>query len=383
MTTQDKPIFTIVIDVYFKLHLFKLSIESIQKQTYKNLEIIVVNNGADQEITHYINLLSKNDSRIKILHYPKNLYDKDNPALAWEIMLNEALFNLSTGEYFFYQSYDDKLAEDYIERMVNLFLENEQCITAAGRSVSMDILGRPNKSELNEVESVSRNIYMNGSEFILGLLSKNGEAFSSPGGATLFSYRRKDLIDYGGYDRCTDESHLYGIIPFGITGYDREAIQFWRRHEDQLNKEWTKRGYTSATETFDMLENSKIKERWDEFFPEQTNFVMESIRKSQYLTSANWFAINLCRFNFRGSLFTIWELGFRPRFWALLPNQIWKNKKWVLLTIAYFMEPLISKLIIFLENNLSFPKERIPGIRKLNNLYKNFDSNFLEKHKDP
>ena len=78
MTAQDKPIFTIVIDVYFKLHLFKLSIESIQKQTYKNLEIIVVNNGADQEITNYINLLSKKDSRIKILHYPKNLYDEDN-----------------------------------------------------------------------------------------------------------------------------------------------------------------------------------------------------------------------------------------------------------------------------------------------------------------
>jgi len=132
-----------------------------------------------------------------------------------------------------------------------------------------------------------------------------------------------------------------------------------------MNKEWTKLGHTSAWETFDMLENSKIKERWYEFFLEHTNFVIESIKKSQYLSSANWFTINLCRFNFRGSLFTIWELGFRPRFWALLPNQIWKNKKWVLLTIAYFMEPLISKLIIFLENNLSFPKERIPGILKI------------------
>ena len=87
-----------------------------------------------------------------------------------------------------------------------------------------------------------------------------------------------------------------------------------------MNKEWTKLGYTSAWETFDMLENSKIKERWDKFFPEQTNFVMESIRESQYLTSANWFAVNLCRFNYRASLFTIWELGFRPRFWAYLPS---------------------------------------------------------------
>ena len=49
-----------------------------------------------------------------------------------------------------------------------------------------------------------------------------------------------------------------------------------------MNKEWTKLGYTSAWETFDMLENSKIKERWDEFFPEHINFVIESIKKSQY-----------------------------------------------------------------------------------------------------
>ena len=49
-----------------------------------------------------------------------------------------------------------------------------------------------------------------------------------------------------------------------------------------MNKEWTKRGYTSAWETFDMLENSKIKERWYEFFLEHTNFVIESIKKSQY-----------------------------------------------------------------------------------------------------
>ena len=87
-----------------------------------------------------------------------------------------------------------------------------------------------------------------------------------------------------------------------------------------MNKEWTKLGYTSAWETFDMLENSKIKERWYEFFLEHNNFVIESIKKSQYLSSANWFTINLCRFNFRGSLFTIWELGFRPRFWAYLPS---------------------------------------------------------------
>ncbi|SVD35278.1 uncharacterized protein METZ01_LOCUS388132, partial [marine metagenome] len=41
-------IFTVHIDVFFNLPLFREAIKSIQDQTYQNMEIIISNNGADQ-----------------------------------------------------------------------------------------------------------------------------------------------------------------------------------------------------------------------------------------------------------------------------------------------------------------------------------------------
>ena len=54
-------IFTIHIDVFFKLPLFKEAIKAIQDQTYQNLEIIISNNGADQEITDFISETKKDE----------------------------------------------------------------------------------------------------------------------------------------------------------------------------------------------------------------------------------------------------------------------------------------------------------------------------------
>ena len=60
-------IFTIHIDVFFKLPLFREAIKAIQNQTYQNLEIIISNNGADQEITDFIIETKKIEQRWKLL----------------------------------------------------------------------------------------------------------------------------------------------------------------------------------------------------------------------------------------------------------------------------------------------------------------------------
>ena len=66
--------FTVLIDVYWGFAFFQKALEGIQNQTYQNLEIIIANNGANDEITQFINKTKKTDSRIKVLHYEKNIY---------------------------------------------------------------------------------------------------------------------------------------------------------------------------------------------------------------------------------------------------------------------------------------------------------------------
>ena len=56
--------FTILIDVFLNLSLFREAIEAIQNQTYKNLEIIISDNGANQNIKEFISLIEATDKRI-------------------------------------------------------------------------------------------------------------------------------------------------------------------------------------------------------------------------------------------------------------------------------------------------------------------------------
>ena len=71
---KKNPIFTILTDVYWGFSLFKEGIRSVQNQTYSNLEIVIINNGAAEEITDYILDLASKDQRIKILHYKENRF---------------------------------------------------------------------------------------------------------------------------------------------------------------------------------------------------------------------------------------------------------------------------------------------------------------------
>ena len=70
--------FTVQIDVFFGLPLFREAIKAIQDQTYQNLEIIISNNGADQEITDFILETEKADKSVKVITYEKNIHRGHN-----------------------------------------------------------------------------------------------------------------------------------------------------------------------------------------------------------------------------------------------------------------------------------------------------------------
>lgn len=42
--------------------------------------------------------------------------------------------------------------------------------------------------------------------------------YTAPG--TIFTIKRDVLIQTGGFHRAMEDGHLYGIVPFGITGFD-------------------------------------------------------------------------------------------------------------------------------------------------------------------
>ena len=365
-------IFTVHIDVFFNLPLFREAMKAIQDQTYQNLEIIISNNGANQEITDFILETKKADTRVKVITYEKNIFSYDDPLELCDIVFNKAL-KISEGKYHFRQSYDDKIALDYIERMARLFDENTECISAAGLPIRIDIEGRVRPTEIRERSKRSHNLrprYMLGHEMVLDCLDpKGGKIFSTPG--TIFSFRKDALIKYGGFHRSGDLCHLYGLVPFGITGFDEEAIFYPRSHSGQTNKELFQRGWTGVKEDYSLLNDFNISDRWSGAFGEDVaRYVVSRISSRIDEQAARCTVICFFAFNFTGGIRSISYSCWKLNYWKALPELIWQHKMVLVLsllgTFQWVIQPFINVLNSVLPSNT-------PGLGVIKKILRYYD----------
>lgn len=108
---------SVIIPIYNVEKYVKEAIESIQKQTYKNIEIIIVDDGSTDNTYKIVEELAKKDKRIKLFKNEKNLKIVKT--------LNFAL-SMSNGEYIARMDGDDISALDRIEKKVKFLEENKE-----------------------------------------------------------------------------------------------------------------------------------------------------------------------------------------------------------------------------------------------------------------
>lgn len=318
---MSKPIFTIIMDTYNRSALLKEAVNSLFRQTYDNIEIILINNGATDETVEYLHEIASKDKRIKLVHFKENQYSPNDPTKMLDTCLNAAL-KIAKGDYIWYQSDDDLISDNYAEKMISLFEGNSECITAAGLPISIDLKGHVLDSQSRTHNFRPR--YMPGHLVTLDHL-KGGTMFSAPG--TIFTIKREILIKSGGYHRSIELSHILGIVPFGITGFDETAILYWRRHQNQLNKQLNVAGHIGITETLTLLKDWKIKERLSIFGEPLAKEMVSIIKKKLCITAATWFVINLYSLRFRASLRIIHDIWFLFFFWTKTSFFLWKYKR--------------------------------------------------------
>lgn len=115
---EEKPLVSICITSYNYSHYIDECIMSVLNQTYKNIELIIIDDD------------SKDDSRSKLKEYEnkysniKCLFNETNRGYKYGI--NKFIKELCNGKYFIVLSADDALAkDDTVERYVNYFEEND------------------------------------------------------------------------------------------------------------------------------------------------------------------------------------------------------------------------------------------------------------------
>jgi teichuronic acid biosynthesis glycosyltransferase TuaG len=111
-----------VIVACYNAELFiKDCIQSIQLQTYENLEIIIVNDSSEDKSLDIITKLSKNDERIKIINNEHNLGAAKSRNIA---------INASSARYIAICDADDCWISDKLESQLKLFKDNIGIVTS-------------------------------------------------------------------------------------------------------------------------------------------------------------------------------------------------------------------------------------------------------------
>ena len=128
---SQEPKFTFIVCAYKYPEFLRILMNKLHNQTYKNIEIIVINNGGGVRIQQIIDEVALKDARVLPITYEDEQYSKEDPLRFVGVCLNEAL-RQSQGDFVIDINDDDFVDETYAEKMVALFQGNPACIAASG-----------------------------------------------------------------------------------------------------------------------------------------------------------------------------------------------------------------------------------------------------------
>lgn len=122
---SDKcPLISVIVPIYGIDRYLGICIESLIDQTYRNIEIILVDDGSLDRCPEICDLYAKKDSRIKVVH-------KQNGGL---VSARKAGLEVATGDYIGYVDGDDWVDSGFYQAMVTTISEYGSDVVVAGMS---------------------------------------------------------------------------------------------------------------------------------------------------------------------------------------------------------------------------------------------------------
>lgn len=110
-----KPILSVIVPIYNRQKYLEDCIESILNQTFRDFELILVNDGSTDDSGMICEKYALTDSRIKIIH-------KKNGGVA---SARNAGLDVAKGEYLSFIDSDDKISLDLYEKNISILLNDK------------------------------------------------------------------------------------------------------------------------------------------------------------------------------------------------------------------------------------------------------------------
>ena len=119
---MNNSLISVIVPIYKSEKYLEKCIESIIGQTYKNIEIILVDDGSEDRCGEICDAYSLKDNRIKVIHKKNGgISDARNAGL-----------DIATGEYIGFVDSDDYIANDMLETLLGLskqYMADISCVS--------------------------------------------------------------------------------------------------------------------------------------------------------------------------------------------------------------------------------------------------------------
>ncbi len=215
------PLVSIGLPVYNGENFLEQCIQSILKQTFKNFELIIVDNASTDMSEEICQSYAQRDKRIRYFRNPENIGAARNFNMA---------FHKAVGKYFKWAAHDDLLDESFLEKCVSI-LENDEKVVLCFSKVQI----------IDEKQNILRkyDISLENSSS-LNPQQRYGDVILTPHSCfEVFGLMRNDIL------KCTsliashvssDRNLLAEIILYGTFYYIPECLFYSRDHQKRSVK---------------------------------------------------------------------------------------------------------------------------------------------------
>ena len=111
---------SVIVPVYNSTAYLKRCVDAILSQTYKDLEVVLVDDGSTDDSLNMCREYEKSDARVKVFHK-----ENGGSSSARNVGIKEAC-----GEYICFCDSDDYYEPDIVENLLKVFEEKDDCIVA-------------------------------------------------------------------------------------------------------------------------------------------------------------------------------------------------------------------------------------------------------------
>lgn len=219
MTT---PLITVIVPVYNIEKYLERCVNSIRNQTYKNLEILLVDDGSTDKSSEMCDVFAAEDDRVRAIHK-----ENGGSSSARNLGITQA-----KGEYLGFVDSDDYISENMYELLMSALQEYDAEIAQAGR----DEIDEEGNMLPNICEPPAEKCFIESADFLREMLMHKGDC------SFCTKLVKKDLFAEGGFPEGELNEDFHLMVKFisrikGVVSLPQQTYHVFYRIGSNTRKE--------------------------------------------------------------------------------------------------------------------------------------------------